>query len=50
MGFIAKIGNAHLQDNEFFRKRQYSELDVVCFDKNRFIHDLYKNDKEDTMI
>ena len=25
-------------------------MDVVCFDKNRFIHNLYKNDVEESVI
>ena len=50
IGYVEQIGQTHLQENEFFSKGKYDNMDVVCFDKNKFVHDLHKNDVEDTVI
>lgn len=47
---MAKVGGTHLNDNLYFRKKQYDEMDVVCFDRDKFLRNLHKNEVEDSMI
>lgn len=47
IGYVSKIGSTHLADNEFLKKKQYDELDVMCFDRNRFAQNLFTNEEEE---
>ena len=50
VGFVSKVGGTHLSDNVYFRKKKYDEMDVVCFDRDKFLRNLHKNDVEDSVI
>lgn len=45
--YVNNVGRTHLHDNDFRNKRNYDELDVVCFDRARFMQRLKKLEDRD---
>ena len=41
---INTIGQRHLSDNLYTKKRKYNEFDIMTFEQNKFLNNLYMND------